>query len=201
MGEDKGRDPSVWSWTDFWTGASIGALVGFLLGLSVSETVGAAIAALVAMLGAFFGVGQPAAGPVRAGRAGRIAGFGVACAAAVAAGVWVRAHDALSPGVDDLMADWRAIGVPEERARELVVYQRLGLVPEGATQGDRPRGDGSVLFSGEDGDACLRLDDPVYADAEALRSAMRAEGGAWPELAERPGDLAALRARVEAICR
>ncbi|MEM7523930.1 MAG: hypothetical protein AAF360_09285 [Pseudomonadota bacterium] len=197
--------PESGFWREALVGASIGALVGLLIGLSVSETVGAVVAALLGLLGAVLGVGQVSAGPLRAGEPGRIAGFGIACAAMVAAGVYIRAHDALSPDIETQMNGWTAIGVPPEDARDLVIYQRLGLTPEGRAAGERPAPSAaaSVLFSGEDGDACQRLDNPVYEDADILRDAMRAEGGAWAALADgraATDDIAALRRKIQAIC-
>ncbi|MGF1659457.1 MAG: hypothetical protein ACFCUS_08495 [Rubrimonas sp.] len=170
------------------SGAALGALVGLLLGLSVSEAVGGAVAALTALLGAFFGVAEGKLGALgAAARPARLIGFCLLCAGGVLGGVHLRATEALGPDPRDQLALWTALGAPEAEARALVVYQRLGLAPQGyaATEAAAPMAAAraSALFSGEAGAACGRLDAPIYADAGALEAAMRDERGVWAEFA------------------
>ncbi len=208
--EDARRAESAdWAWGGA-AGAALGLLAGLLLGLSVSNVVGAVLGPLTALLGAFFGL-SGGTGRLAPAAPARMAAFGLFCAAGVAGGLAIRAGDLLAPSPASSAARWEAAGFAPERARELAAYERLGLLPAGlspAPETAAARGRSSALFAGEAGAACGRLDQPVYADAEALAAAMRDEGGAWaafardlPPTLAGPARLAALEAGVRLVCR
>ena len=169
-------------------GASLGMLVGLLLGLSVSNVVGAAVGALTAVLGAFFGLaGGKDDTPAPSGRPLRIAAFALFCIAGIFLGIQARTSGILSPSHQESLDRWKAIGVAPETALDLVMFERLGLVPQGYDSVAQPqslRQEMSALFAGEAAEACGNLDNPLYQDTQALLGAMAAEGGEWKSLAE-----------------
>ena len=177
---------------DVVAGVGLGSLVGLLIGLAASEVVGTVLGALTALLAAFFGL-QGGGKLLPAAPAGRIAGFAFAAVAAVLAGVWLRTADALAPSAMDRAEAWRAIGVEEERVRDLVVFERLGFAPGGVIESEAlvaAARRSTALFAGEAAASCEVLTVRTYPGADALASALEAEGGPWGTFAAAvPADL------------
>ena len=196
-------NPKPGSGKEIIVGASIGILVGFLVSLSVSETVGAVLAGLLGLIGALLGLGKVDIGILRSGNSDRIIGFGAGAVIAVAGGLYIRANDLLSPTAQELVEDWKDAGVGGELAIDLAIYQKLGLSRGGLkpTTGAKATHTSSVLFAGEDGGACDRLDNPVYTDPAVLAEAMRIEGTEWAALAAGVNEIDELRARIKRVCR
>lgn len=108
-------------------GAALGGLVGLLIGLSATPVVASAAAAILALLVTFFGFG----GSVGALRvrvsAARVLGFGIAMALFLVGGIMLRAHETLGPSFAERVDRFVAGGIDKERARDLAIYQHLGL--------------------------------------------------------------------------
>jgi hypothetical protein len=195
---------------NFGAGAALGLLLGLLIGLSASEVVAGVATGLVGLLAALLGLrSEDAAGVLPGGNSARVAGFGVAMAAAVLAGVAIRTHGLLEPSPAASAERWVRAGLSTQDAAALVVFERTGLLPESrsvATASRSAAGTGA-LFSEESLGACDALLSRSYPTSAALESALVAEGGAWADLAAglRPGiDETARRERlqgaVEALC-
>ncbi|MEX2630982.1 MAG: hypothetical protein WD341_13685 [Tistlia sp.] len=195
---------------DLLSGAALGALVGLLVGLATSPVVGAVVGALIALLASFFGL-QGGAGPLPAASPLRVLGFSAAAAAALLAGLYLRAGDGLAPTLAERRQAWESAGFEPRAAAELVAFERLGVL-RGDWQSD-PGGleaagkRASVLFAGEAATACDALQGRSYPQAAAYAEAFAAEGGAWQGFATTvPADLpeadrlAVFAAAVALVC-
>ena len=197
---------------NFGVGAALGIFLGLLIGLSVSEVVAGIVTGLVAILGTLFGLrSAAAAGPIPGGNGARIAGFALAATLALLAALLARTHGWLEPTPHEIQARWVAAGFSAKDASDLAAFQRLGLVPAGRTAGEAKTskaGTGALYASHSDDDACEALLGRRYGSADAMASALNAEGGVWKQLAASiPADtgeaarLAALKAAVAALCK
>ena len=196
---------------DFGVGAVLGLFVGLLIGLSASEVVAGVLTALVALLGGLFGLrSETAPGPVPGGNAGRIAGFALAGIVALLLGLTARTHAWLEPSPAHTRDQWLAAGFADEEARALTAFQRLGLLPQGREAGEAKSSNartGALFSDPANNDACDALLARQYGSADALASAMRAEGSVWARLAgtvaagqEDAARLSALRSATAALC-
>lgn len=177
-------------------GAALGLLVGALLGMSTSPVVGTVLAALTALLATVLGLSADATpgNPQRwlpSASAVRITSFSILALVGALGGVYIRTHDALSPGLAMQAVEWQNIGFEKSVAKELVAYRVLGIVPADWTVA--PKGDSdskddvkpdprrSVLFSANAND-CAQLRPDRFAAGELARS-FAAAGGRWEALA------------------
>ena len=119
-------------------GVGLGLLVGVLVGLSsspvVSVVVGALASGMVTLLG-FVRSPKDGEAPLSDGSVVRLGGFGVACAAAVLFGLFIRTHNWLSPSIADQVAEVQRAGYSGEEARRWVAYKNVGAVLEPAISG------------------------------------------------------------------
>jgi hypothetical protein len=180
---------------EIFAGAGIGMLVGLLIGLSVSPVVGTILGALAALLATFLGLHErsdfkeQAETPVAAGvRALRSGSFGFACVMGVLLGMLIRTQGFLSMSVKQQLAIWTQAGYKEEDAKNLVVYQTLGIVPAGWSvaedQALAPKKSASVLFSTKIAERCNELESEKFANVAEELNAYRLEGGKWAALAD-----------------
>ena len=157
-------------------------LLGALIGLSGSPVVGAVIAAILVAAGAYWSVAKVPPGATVPGAAA--AALALACIVGVIGGLWVRAHDALSPSVQEDLQQWRDAGYSTRDAQAIVALTRTGLLLQGysakpeAVASQRT----SALFGG-DATSCRQTDPEDYADAANLRQAFTQAGGAWAQYA------------------
>ena len=114
-------------------GVGLGLLVGVLVGLSsspvVSVVVGALASGMVTLLGFVRSSKDGEAGSSE-GSVIRLGGFGVACAAAVLFGLFIRTHNWLSPSIADQVVEVQRAGYSGEEARRWVAYKNVGAVLE-----------------------------------------------------------------------
>ncbi len=177
--ESAGAPPSPVA--EIFGGAGIGLLVGLLVGLSASDVVGGVIAGLTAVLVAFLGL-RPAksSGQTYREQPWRLGTFGIVCALALLGGLSIRGGDILTPTPRERLAAWTEIGVPAERARELAVYQALGLVPEGEQiDSVQQRYTSSALFAGESTTLCPALESTRFEEVDERLYAFGLEEGGW----------------------
>jgi hypothetical protein len=172
---------------DLLSGAALGALVGLLVGLATSPVVGALVGALIALLASFFGL-QGGAGPLPAASPLRVLGFSAAAAAALLAGLYLRAGDGLAPTLAERRQAWESAGFEPAAAAELVAFERLGVV-RGGWQSDAGGLEAagkraSVLFAGEAAESCDALEGRSYPLAAAYSDAFAAEGEPWQGFAD-----------------
>ena len=172
------------------SGASIGLLLGLLMGLSASPIVSLVVGALAALLGAVVlplakaNDSTPARQRDAAYRSGAL---GLAAIVGLAAGVWMRTHDVLSPERPTLaqqVAAVQAAGFSADEARRLVASRefpaaRAASAPAGATPSN-PDYRATVLF-GADASTCEKLAPSRFKDAAAAAAAYEAAG--FPALA------------------
>jgi hypothetical protein len=173
------------------TGAGLGLLTGLLLGLSISEVVGSVLAALVALLGAFFGL-RPAgdgvateAAPAPPNRA-RIGAFAVSAAFAALLGVVIRTHQLLAPSVPAQVRVWTEAGYDDQQARALVMYERLGITPAGATIAEGSRAASQLaasLFATGAESRCDDLSAAALPDVGNRLQGFAVAGGNWAAVA------------------
>ena len=171
---------------DIVIGASLGALIGFLVGLAVSEVVGSVIAGLVALLTAFFGL-QEGNSILRPATPQRIVAFSAAAVLAVLLGITIRTHDVLAPSLKMRALAWQEVGVDKKTAGEIVVFERLGVMPVSwtttvdAIQAAKERS--TVLFANKIANSCDTLTGREYLTVESLYDALIAEGSIWEKFA------------------
>ncbi|MBI1178965.1 MAG: hypothetical protein GC201_00300 [Alphaproteobacteria bacterium] len=165
-------------------GIALGLLVGLLLGLSASPVVASTVASLLAVVVTFFGFGG-SVGPVAVeASASRVVGFSLAMAFAVVGGILLRAHGTLSPSVSDRVAEWTQAGYPPERARDLAIFQILGIAPAGsaAPASGTPTAGSGLLFAEEGAGDCGALTADRFSSPQDRLRAMINTGGVWAAL-------------------
>ena len=166
MSEEAARRPGALA--QMFPSLGIGSLVGVLVGMSVSPVVAGILTTLGGLLAAMLGLqdGGPADAEAESAFARlrmnglRIGAFGFACVAGVFVGVYVRAHDVFAVPVETQVRTWEAAGFPAEEARQLVIFHKLGITPEGKqiTAGDAQKAGGSALYGTlADLDLCNKL--------------------------------------------
>jgi hypothetical protein len=176
-------------------GASIGFLVGLLVGLSTSQVVGSILAGLTALLAAFFGLSGSSQLSKSdefkqtdyAGQAARIASFGIICAAAVIFGIYLRTHNLLGSSPSELVKQWEAVGLSTEQARNVAIYQQVGILPQGLSADDKGRLAGAmatVLFGAASTSDCEPLSAARKTDPVDRLRAFRNTGGEWEKVAD-----------------
>ncbi len=178
----------------WFSGSGIGLLVGVLLGTTVEPVVSVIIGALASGLAVLLGLNDEHFGNAKAIRIGS---FGIACIVGAYAGIYVRAHELLSP-VQPTMAEQKAdyikLGFSEREALDFIAFERLGIknpaweVSEAAEAAaeQRRKGKTSQLFGAKVNlDKCGELESTNVG--MSLRDAVGnyvIAGGVWKSLAE-----------------
>lgn len=173
-------------------GSGLGLLVGVLVGLSSSPVVSAVVGALAAGMVTLLGfVRSPKDGEASytEGSVIRLGSFGLACAAAVLLGLYIRTHNWLSPSIADQVSEIQKAGYSADDARKWVAYRNIGtvLAPAAADKSPAVAGAapvaGSVLFSGGNEGQCQYFDTNRYKDTQEHLYALRQLGGTYAEYA------------------
>jgi hypothetical protein len=129
--------------SQIFSGIGIGLLLGIIVGLSVSPTVKVIMGSLAGLLAAFLGLqdsfyskqqeqdfskvqNRIKMSSIRSGS------FGLACVFGILLGVVFRTHDVLTISVKEQVQRWVDAGYDSSYARNLVVYQRLRILPDSA---------------------------------------------------------------------
>ncbi len=122
--------------------------------------------------------------------------FGLACAAAVVGGVFLRTHGVHGPSVEQQIQRWKDAGFSDPEAKARVTYQELALLPahwspnhgeNGLALPPVPTAKAGRFVAGLMAEAapgeCTRLSEAVYPRDAAgeWRNAMELEEGAWKE--------------------
>jgi hypothetical protein len=160
---------------DIFAGVGLGGALGLIVGLSVTPVVSVLVGGLTSLLAVFLGLqgGDDAPAALKAVRLNgpRIGGFGLALAAGVLAGLFIRTTEPFTEPVKNSVARWTDAGYPAERARELVVFERTGILPAEAQAIDavteqRARTRSTALFSDlGDVNLCRELDPDGFGRA------------------------------------
>jgi hypothetical protein len=161
------------------SGIGMGLLLGLIMGLSVSEVVKVIMGSLTVLLGAFLGFdkrnfagmdketynkdkNETLLTSLRAGW------FGLAVAAGILLGMWIRAQEVFTLSIEDRVQQYTDAGFDTTYALKLVAYERLGINPttgEAGEIGILQRGHQSNLFSAEDIESlCSNIDPDLWND-------------------------------------
>jgi hypothetical protein len=189
-------------------GAGLGLLVGVLVGLSSSPVVAGLVGALAAGMVTLLGFARPAKENQQAqpsytgyseGSVVRLGSFGVACAAAVILGLFIRTHNWASPSIAEQVSEVQKAGYSGDEARRWVAYRNIGTATLAANSdasaasthstGGTASAAGSVLFSGANQGECQHFDTNRYKDAQEHLYALRQLGGKYAEYAEKISSL------------
>lgn len=178
-------------------GIGLGLLVGVLVGLSsspvVSVVIGALAGGMVTLLG-FAPAAKEGDSSSLSGSVIRLGSFGLACAAAVVLGLFIRTHNWASPSISEQVAEVQKAGYSGEEARRWVAYKNVGAILGSGpgSAGSQPSASsgtgsvaGSVLFSGADTGECQHFDTSRYKDAAEQLYALRQSGGKYAEYAQK----------------
>ncbi len=185
-------------------GAGLGLLVGVLVGLSSSPVVAGLVGALAAGMVTLLGFARPAKEDQPSytdGSVVRLGSFGVACAAAVILGLFIRTYNWASPSIAEQVSEVQKAGYSPEEARRWVAYRNIGTSTPAANSDASPAtasthstggtasAAGSVLFSGTNQGECQHFDTNRYKDAQEHLYALRQLGGKYAEYAEKISSL------------
>ncbi len=113
--------------------------------------------------------------------------FGLAALAGVFLGLYVRTVQPWHPTPAERFAQWKDIGIEDQRIGELIVFEQLGLLPEGLKRSDDAVDRtirSPVLFSA-DASIIAKMEPDNFPSLDALRSAWIDQGGSWAESAKR----------------
>ena len=163
-------------------GAGIGLMIGVLMGLVSSPVVGTVTGTVVTVVAAFIGFKDveqgtsPNAKGIRARQVGAGA-FGVFGVLGIIWGVYLRAHDTLSPDPKEQIRRWTDAGYSAEEARAIALA-RMGLSPARAGEG---RGQLAVglIYDRTDTAGCRATDPAANKGARNLLKAFDRAGGQW----------------------
>lgn len=120
------------------SGAGLGLLLGVIVGLSISPVVSIVVGALASLLAVFLGLqgGEEsklaALGSVRLNGV-RIGSFGFATVIGLLLALYIRANDPFAEPIKEHFDRWKTAKLGDERAQDMVIYERTGIVPQGAT--------------------------------------------------------------------
>jgi hypothetical protein len=176
---------------DVLSAVALGGFLGLIVGLSISGVVGTVVAGLVATVATFLGLhGGLARLPPATPR--RVLSFSIAAALAILIGIGLRTHDLLSPNLQSRLKSWENVGFDGQTARELVAFERLGIVryQDSFVQVDnQPQATNTVLFNiSSNASFCQDYLGMGITSADPLRAAMIAADGIWKKLAEKIGE-------------
>lgn len=111
-------------------GLGVGLLLGTLLGLAVSPVVTAFIGTLSSLLVLLLGLNEKLFTVVKSVRIGA---FGFFAVVGILLGFYVRSYSPLAPSLTELKNEYTSLGYDDTVAKELLLYQEFGLVPESWT--------------------------------------------------------------------
>lgn len=196
-------------YSQLFAGVGLGLLVGILVGLSSSPVVSVVVGALAAGMVTLLGFTRSSTGgepSYSEGSTIRLGGFGVACAAAVILGLFIRTHNWASPSIAEQVSDVQKAGYSGEEARRWVAYKNIGAILQpGSSSGSNSQSPpnrgaelvaGSVLFSGADSGECQHFDTNRYKDAPEHLYSLRQSGGKYAEYAEKISTLDAAQQKA-----
>lgn len=169
---------------DVISGIAVGSVVGLLLGLSASPVVSATVGALLALAVTFLGLGA-SVGPVAVSPASsrKLLAFCAGLVVFLAVGVEARTFEVLGPSPQAQVQVWTHAGFTPQQARSLVVYQRLGILPAGATKTDaKATPTNPLLFASEDSANCGLLQQDRFQNPRDRLKAMVDLGPPWSAL-------------------
>ena len=156
-------------------GIGIGLLLGMLVSLSLSPVVSGVIAALTGLLAVLLGLDEKYIDPLKSIRIGT---FGLAAAAGIIIGLYIRASNPFAPTLVDKLNLYREIGYSEDEARAFIT--KFIESDTGLTRREAP-----VLYTSTvDAGAC---DDLQYAGTDQplneIYNTYSTAGGTWKEFA------------------
>lgn len=167
------------------SGIGMGLLLGLIMGLSVSEVVKLIMGTLTAMLGVFLGFDKKSFAGMSNEEyekdsqnayftALRAGWFGIMVVLGLLLGMFIRTNNLFSLTIKDNVKSFTDAGFDEKYARELVLFQRLGIHPtEGGQLGTKSEdlaaastvGTSSNLFHAEQSAAiCGRIDADLWSN-------------------------------------
>jgi hypothetical protein len=180
--------------SQLFAGTGLGLVVGFLVGLSTSPVVSVVVGALAAGMVTFLGFtrsGKDVGVAYDSGSTLRLGAFGIACAASVLVGLFVRTHNWLSPSISDQVAEVRKAGYSDEEARRWVAEKNIGApftsseTHVASLKASDGGAIGSVLFSSGNSGECQHFDTNRYKDVPEHLYALKLLGGKYGEYAEK----------------
>jgi len=157
-------------------GIGIGLLLGILLGLSISPVVSGVIATLSGLLAVLLGLDEKYLDTLKSLRIGA---FGISAVAGIILGLYIRAHDPLSPSLLDKKNEYVKLGFSEAEARSFIVKKVMADTVKNAK-------DENVLYSSTiDIGACdvLSVAQENQPSGEIVNTFIMA-AGTWKEFAE-----------------
>lgn len=189
-----------------YSGSGIGLLIGVLMGLAISPTVGLIIGALASILAVLLGLNDAQFSDAKAIRIGS---FGFACVLGAFLGIFIRAHNFLSPSPADLLKTYKVLGYEKEQVLDFIAYKEFGILDEKWKMADTQivasagssddegsstkttitgsltrSSHASVLFSADVNlSSCTNLEDLGELIASEVANNFRKEEGIWAELA------------------
>lgn len=169
-------------------GVGLGFLIGTIIGLSIAEVTGIILGALTSVLAAFFGL-KPAKEGEKPYHAA-IASFGFACLAAIFLGIFIRTHNLLAPSLEAQIEEYVEAGFSEEEARQYVLVQHLGIIPQGMTfSADSRSGSGSSVLMAGDEELILCTAIDTQSSLVDIKQAFSDSGGKYDELQRKLSDV------------
>ncbi len=142
MGTDKSQKGLIVS--QIFAGIGIGLLVGIIVGLSVSPVVKTILGTLAGLLAAFLGLQDSFFSKQKEQDSSKVesrmkmsgirsGSFGLACVLGILLGIVLRTNEVLTISVKEHVGRWVEAGYDSSTARDLVVYQRLRIMPDSAS--------------------------------------------------------------------
>ncbi|MCF6440726.1 hypothetical protein L1077_14920 [Pseudoalteromonas luteoviolacea] len=125
-------------------GAGIGLLFGVIMGTSVTPTVTMLLGALTAILAAILGLNDR---HFNDAKALRIGAFGFTCVVGAYIGIYVRAHNVLTPSLLELKAQYLAAGYTEKQALQLLTLKEFGMTLDQTSSDESVSSGDSFHFS------------------------------------------------------
>lgn len=109
------------------SGAGIGLAIGVMMGLAVSPTVGVIIGTLASLLAVLLGLNDK---HFTRAKGLRIGAFGFATVLGALFGIYIRAHNILSPGIEEQKAQYIRMGYTQKQALDFIAYKNFGILNE-----------------------------------------------------------------------
>jgi len=157
MNDSFAGNSGIKMFTNVFSAAGIGLLVGIIVGMSVSPVVSIILGGLTSLLAALLGLQDSGSATDALEKSFlrlqinsiRIGSFGFACVFGIFLGLFIRTHEVFSMPVEKQISNWTRAGYSDVEARQLVVYQKLGIKPENrdVMTAETQKGQSSSLFS------------------------------------------------------
>ena len=174
--------------TSVFSGLGLGLVLGIIAGLSVSPVIQTILGSLVTVAAGFltFQASSASVSPaaVRTNEL-RIGSFGFACVLGIALGLFARSHDSFGLSIQQQLARWTSAGYTPAQAQQFVLFERLGLKPQGqdVVSGDLQKSQSSNLFSNKlSATVCEQWDPHQFKSADGMLNQMALTN---PQLAAR----------------